>query len=427
MSDILSIYATIFGSLDTVVTVIRHTWFLILPPVLYKIFRLLWFDYVQDVYASSQEYDMVEIIPPKNVEQSPQLMESLFAGLQGTRITIPTYEEVCNGAMQPVFIFETVGTNGGVRFYLMLPTEVRDVFESHLYAQYPQAYVRDTEDYVDDIPALIPNKDWNVWGADMELLKPDPVPIKTWPHFEEDVTGKMIDPLSGMIEVMGRAKRGEYLCWQMMIEPLPESWHDTEGEKYVNELKGKSSPPSIGMLGKIALALTGFLGSGGGGGPSPAEEQPLEFRLSPGEKKVLEAIEENIGRYMFIVKMRMMYAARRDIFNKAMVFGYFGAMKQFADFNLNAFKPHVPSITYALYLFRHTRLRFKQRKLMYVYRKRKMSGVKFVMSDRELATIYHMPDMNVMAPAIARARSATATAPTNLPIPSEINAIIPTK
>ncbi len=426
MSDLFAIYGQIFGALDSVMTVVYYTWIFVLPPVLYKTFFALWMDYIQDIFATNTPYDTIEIIPPKNVERSPQPMESLFAGLQGSRITIPTYGEFCEGAMQPAISFEIVGTDHGVRFYVLLPSELRDVFESHLYAQYPDVHIRDVEDYVQNIPALIPNKDWDIWGADLELLKPDPVPIRTWQHFEEDVTGKMIDPLSGMLEVMSRARAGEYLVWQIIIEPLPEGWKD-EGAQYVEELKGKKAPPKIGAVGKLMLAVTGFLGSGSSGGGGDADDAPLEFRLSPVERKVLEAVEENIGRYMYRVKMRMVYAARRAVFNKAMVFGFFGAMKQFADFNLNAFKPHVPSITYALYLFREARLRFKKRKLMYTFSKRKMSGARFVLSDRELATVYHMPDMSVTTSAINRVDHSTkATAPHNLPTirPEDIDAIL---
>ena len=47
-------------------------------------------------------------------------------------------------------------------------------------------------------PKGAPNRDWDLFGADIEFTKPDPYPIKTYHYYEEDVTGKMIDPLAGL-------------------------------------------------------------------------------------------------------------------------------------------------------------------------------------------------------------------------------------
>lgn len=413
--EAFAVFGQLFDQFALIADVFRYVWFLLLPPILYYLFRPIWIEYIADVYADTVPFDMLEIIPPRNSERSPQPMESIFAGLQGTRSSIPTYDDLCLGVFPPSFSFEIVGNAGRVHFYVMLQRNFRPVFESHFYAQYPDVEIRDVADYMDDVPAIIPNKDWDVWGADIELLKPDPVPIKTWQHFEEDITGKMIDPMSGLIEVMGRARRGEYLCLQIIISPEPESWHK-EAMAYVDELKGRVVAKPKGLLARMVMAVTGFLAKEGDGGKSDSADAPLEFKLSPVERKVLEAVEENIGRYTFKVKMRMIYTARKEIFDKAMIAGFFGAMKQFADFNLNAFRPYDPSITYALYVFRKTRLRFLQHKLLRAYRKRKMSGKKFRLSDRELATILHMPDMSVVAPSITRSGTTKSTAPANLPI-----------
>ncbi len=420
MEEIIVIYKQLFSAIPHVADILRYVWFFILPPFLYKVFYIVWMDYANDVYLSNTPSDMLEIIPPHNTERSPQPMESVFAGLEGTSAYIPAYDELCMGVMPPTFNFEIVGTNGNVHFYVLLERRFRSVFESHFYAQYPDAEIHEARDYTGDVPAIVPNKNWDLWGADITLIKPDPIPIKTWQYFEEDITGKMIDPMAGLIEVMGHTRKAEHLWFQIIAEPMPESWHDQEGMAYVEELKGRKPAPKKGLIARFMMAITGFLSPGGDGSSASGEaDAPLEFRLSPGEKKVLEAIEENVGRYMFKVKMRMIYLARTEVFDKGLVAGFFGALKQFADFNLNAFKPYEPSITYALYVARKIRLRFRQHKILYSYRKRKMSGVKFVLSDRELATIYHMPDMSVVAPAIARSNITKSTAPANLPIPDD--------
>ncbi len=410
--EAFAVFGQLFDQIERVFDVFRYIWFFVLPPLLYMVFRPMWMGYIGDVRGESIDFQVIEIIPPRNIETSPQPMESIFAGLQGTRTTLSVYDELCLGGFNPAYSLEIVGTAGQVRFFVELQANTRAVFESHFYAQYPEVEIRDAEDYTRQIPAIVPNKNWDIWGSDIELVKPDPVPIKTWQHFEETVTGKMIDPMSGIIEVMGRARKGEHLWMQIIITPEPETWHK-EGMKYVDQLRGREVKPEMGMFGKMVMGMTGFLSKGGS--QEDKGDAPLEFKLSPGERKVLEAVEENVGRYMFRTKMRMIYVGRREVFDKSMVSGFFGGLKQFADFNLNSFKPYDWSMTYANYAFRKTRLRFRQRRLFHNYKRRKMSGNKFLLSDRELATVYHMPDMNVVAPAITRANVTQSGAPSNLP------------
>lgn len=394
-----------------------YVWFAVLPPILYWIFKIVWSDYATGAYIGNTPYDLLEIVPPRDTEKSPLSMELVLAGLEGVFATPSMYEEHALGMITSPFSFEFAATGGAVRIYARVPRKWHGLFEAHFYAQYPTAELVDVpQDYVDMVPRVLPNKNWKLWGSDIELVAPDPVPIKTWPEFEEDVTGKMLDPLAGLLELMGRTRRGEHMWLQIIAVAQKETTYNS-GKDYADALKGKAKAPAKGLIAKLVMLLTGFLAGEGEGGGAKKDESPIEFRLSPVEKKVLQAIEENIGRYMFQVKMRMVYTARNEVYNNAdMVSGFFGALKQFADFNLNSFKPGDQSKTKAQYLFKQTRLRFKQRLIIDRYRGRKTIGKKFFLSDRELATVFHMPDMTVVAPAMARTSASQGSAPANLPI-----------
>ena len=148
-------------------------------------------------------------------------------------------------------------------------------------------------------------------------------------------------------------------------------------------------------------------------------EQPLEFRLSPGQKKVLEALENNIGKQMFLTRMRHLYVSKRAVFSKTTgVSSFIGAIKQFNDFNLNSVKPDGGTKTYANYIFTEERLRFRQRRLLRRYRNRDSDpqSTRFMLSTEELATIFHIPDMAVTAPTLTRVAARRGGAPMNLPI-----------
>ncbi|HLD34432.1 MAG TPA: hypothetical protein VJB62_01065, partial [Patescibacteria group bacterium] len=57
-----------------------------------------------------------------------------------------------------------------------------------------------------------------------------------------------------------------------------------------------------------------------------------------------------------------------------------------------------------------------QRKIYNRYRNRNMDGALMVFSTKELATLYHFPDMGVKSPAIIRTESKLGAAPANLPV-----------
>ncbi|MFC1756496.1 hypothetical protein ACFLY1_00920, partial [Patescibacteria group bacterium] len=193
----------LFNSLKEVFVQLKGTWqtfsnvwFLVLPVPFYYLFKLLWMDHIQRKYAKSIKWDLLEIIPPKDIEKSPKPMEFIFNGMAGVMKTPSAVEQFIEGMFPVSFTLELVSIQGAVHFFVRTQKIFRNLIEANIYAQYPTAEIIEVADYVDEIPKIIPNKDWDLWGVDFELTKPDPYPIRTYTSFEEDITGTMIDPLS---------------------------------------------------------------------------------------------------------------------------------------------------------------------------------------------------------------------------------------
>lgn len=406
-------------------------WYIILPPILYGLFFLLWMQSRWGQSASKVKWILLEIIPSRDIEKSPQPMESVFAGLAGVVVTPTAFEEYILGFIPTAFSLEFVSTEGTVHFYIRTQAQFRSLVESHLYAQYPDIEIVEiAEDYIHGVPRTIPNKDWDLWGTDFELVKEDLYPIKTYKYFEESVTGKMIDPLSGLIETMGRVGPGQHVWLQFITTPIAEKTTRELLAVTVDKFLGRQKPDEIGVLkmffmdiwdvirhipSGVALSEPGFYSYAA----EKKDEQPLEFRLSPGEKEVLKALQANLGKQMFKVRMRLVYLGRRDNFSKAIgVTPIMGAIKQFSDQNLNGFKPNDDSKTYASYVMENQRLRYRQRRIFrrYITRDGDPGETKFILSSEELATVFHLPDMSVVAPTLARVSAKRGSAPTNLPI-----------
>ena len=323
------------------------------------------------------------------------------------------------GKITDRFSLELVGSEGQAHFYIRTQKKYRNLVESSIYAQYPDAEVVEVPDYTQNFPRVIPNRDWDLYGADFEFTKEDAYPIKCYDKFEEDITGTMIDPLAGLVEVMGALTSGQHIWYQFIVEALSET-HRKDEYALVQKIAGRNGSTSKGFFGHLIEVLThipkGIFGEVEFPGAAKVEQMPLEFKLTPVEKDVLKAIEENLGKNAFKTKLRFIYLGKREGFQKPYVSAFMGALKQFNDLNYNNFKFSDRSKTYANYFFTKPRVEFRKRLLYRRYKTRNMDGVKMILSTKELASLFHFPDMNVKAPSLQRTEAKRGTAPSNLPI-----------
>lgn len=429
-SILLQSVESMIEALSNIGRVAGSVWFLVLPPALYFVFKLLWMDHIQNEYIGSIKTVLLEIIPPRDVEKSPKIMETIFDGVAGVDKGPTIAETYVQGYLPPLISFEMVGDGStGSHLYVRTPASFRNLIEAYFYAQYPEIEIIEVPDYVDDIPKGAPNKEWELFGVDIEFTKPDPYPIKTYHYYEEDVTGKMIDPLAGLLESFGKLPPGQKLWFQIVITPLKPDYYNTGkallDEKIGRAAKAKSSSilsdalSSAGeMIANVPKAFFGPVELSSATQEKPEKKDFLEYQLTPVEKEVVKALESNIGRNVFGCRLRMMYVGKRKGFDRSFISAFFGGLKQFNDFNLNGFKPNDASKTYANYLYTFSRLRYRQRKILrrYKYRDPDSPVPLLALSTAELATLFHIPDMNVVAPSLSRISAKRGSAPSNLPI-----------
>jgi hypothetical protein len=425
MDILLSSLQQLGASIKQAGQALSYVWFIILPPLFYYLFKIIWMKHIQDKFWASPSWVVLEIIPPKNIEKSPKPMEALFIGFTGVEKSLNPVEIYIDGVFTDYMSLEIVGDSGSVHFYIRVMKKYRQLIEAHLYAQYPDVEILEVPDYVNDVPKIIPNSQWDSWGSDLKFSKDNAYPIKTYPHFEESVTGKMIDPLAGLIETMGKLGPNQKIWLQWIIQPTKISWAKEYGMPVAEKLKGREVEKEnilerlwddiADVFSNLIKALTEPVEFAT---KAEKDEQPLEFRLSPGEREVLKAMEENLGKPQFYVRPRYIYLGRRENLDKGVgVNAFFGAIRQFSDENSNGLKPDNTKTT-AYHIFIEPRLRYLQYKLLRRYRNRSMDGdvAKLVMSSEELATIFHLPDMNVLAPSLSHVEAKRGGAPSNLPI-----------
>ena len=232
-----------FGSMSAGFSLLGKVWFLVVP-FFFPLVKYVWREYIKRVYGEGVTYVLLEMLPPKELERSPKPMELFFTALSGTVKSFNAYDRYVEGMLPSFFTFEIVGDSGDIHFYIRCQKKFQYLVEAHLFAQYPGLEIFEVPDYTEEVPSTVPNNEWDLWGVEFEALKPDLYPIKTYDRFEEDVTGKMVDPLGGILEVLSKLPPGQKIWFQMVTwTPSPKSY--THLKDAIDEFVGKKKPLGV--------------------------------------------------------------------------------------------------------------------------------------------------------------------------------------
>ncbi len=347
---------------------------------------------------------------PAAVIQSPRAVEQIFTHLSGIYEKIGLYDKYWLGKKQKFFSLEIVSLEGYIQFLIRSPGEYRDLVEAAIYAQYPEAEITEVEDYVNILPEKIPDTRYDVAGVDFDLLEDDSYPIRTYSQFEHSLykDAPFIDPMAAILENFTRVGSGENLWMQLIVEPADNNWKKKGIELVKNLVSGKKAPPKPNAAQHVADFAEGILklawqiwNHNFSGSEKKKEENKNE--ISPDVKNAISGIEEKITKLGFKSRLRLLYCARKEIFNpKKCINGFIGSINQFYIANQNGFKSN--------FIDRESLVKaYKNRKI-------KLKSDPYMLNIEELATLWHFPMPTVKAPLIQKAGGKRSEPPTNLPV-----------
>ncbi|MBT6690734.1 hypothetical protein HOB10_00155 [Candidatus Parcubacteria bacterium] len=392
----------------------------------------VWLMRQQGKWFMTNKFVMLAIDVPKDTEQTPKAVEQLFATISGAHAMLNNKEIYLQGMFQLSFSFEIVSMDGYVQFLIRTPSHYRDLVESSIYSQYPDAEITEVEDYVHTAPDKYPNETHKIWGSEIIPVMKEALPIKTYRHFEDmSAEEKFKDPLASLLETMSKVQQGEQVWLQFLVKPTGFEWvKKSMAEAY--KIAGKKVATKSSFFSKITKPVTDllFLSSGesmfyfsdatGSASSNKKDDMPsMMLHLTPGEKSMIEAIEEKAGKIGFDVKIRLIYISPIEQYNAArVVSSVFGSIKQFNTLDLNALKPDPGTKTKINYLFIKYRERLRRERLMRGYKNR--SGIAghnwFVLNIEELASLWHFPSKYIKTPMLQRTESKKSEAPASLPL-----------
>lgn len=394
----------------------------------------LYLDYIQGKYIAKTKYILLAIDVPKNNEQTPKAVEHIFSHFHGLHKNPNRKEKYIEGYVQPTVSVELVSIGGFIQFVIRCPEANRDIIEAAIYAQYPDAEISEVEDYSQDIPAIFPNDDFDLWAAEIAMVAPDFYPIKTYPLWEHSLTQTFLDPMASLLEVAGRLQAGEQFWIQWVLEPADLSkWRD-KGLALINKLIGAKTKKKGGPLESLAQGpgvllqgtyetLTRTLLEPGESSQRREKDEPpsLMQHLAPNVRAVVESVGIKVSKIGFRVKGRIVYLGQKDQFNKARIPGFWGALKQYAALDLNGFKPDSKMKTARVYFFVDRRVNQLKRKILlgYKYRSIWRGRRTFVLNIEELASLWHFPVMTVKAPLVKKTEAKRGEPPVTLPLGDE--------
>ena len=397
----------------------------------------LWQNYRQDQFIAGIKWVLLEIQVPRDVIKTPAAMELIFSNAFYHKSGKGFWEEFMIGAPWLWFSLEIVSIDGKVHFYIRTPSRIRDLVETQIYAQYPQAKVVEVEDYAFKIPQYKKDGDWNMWGCEFTKEKHDVQTIRTYRQMEEMKSGTKeefkVDPITPVIEYLGSLPKGQQVWIQIIVRQSIK--------KYRSNISGKNVNFDNYAEEHIRNVLKPFIrvhAKSGIGGMDATEIRPPGF-LEDSIKLWLS----NLKQIHFDCGIRMVTLADKklhdiDSFNNLrrasrLVFRQYSQpySNELSRINstqfdapwsdptglaLTALKRRVLNF-YRTRTFFHPPLQFsiKYPKVFSMFFPSGSPQI-FVLSNEELATIFHFPGMVSEAPSFKRIESKIAKPPSNLPI-----------
>ena len=433
-------------------------WWIWIPWFLLHLFKGFWLKWRRNLYIGKLEWVLLEVTPPRDIKKTAQAMEQFFNGLHGTIGSKNWWERNISGEVQRWTSMEMVSLGGEIHFFIRVFSGHRNIVESNIYAQYPEAEIKEVPDYVNSVPDDIPSEDYMLWGTEYILTKEDAYPIRTYFEFEKEATSEeqRIDPIATTMEIMSRLAPSEQIWIQTLVRPVGDAWQK-KGEELRDKLVGRKPNKKEGFIRQEVTGwknagksvshhlVTGNPLEGNAGGGEEKKDTPFLWTTTKGEQEAIAAIERNISKLGFDTIIRFVYIAPRDIYHRPNANAINGAYKQYSTQDLNGFKASGKISTDIIdYWFQLKNLRqnYRPRRVFADYKKRDfiqhsasipylkphlferlpilkwffIRSKPFVLNTEELATIYHFPVETVKAPLMPKIEARKKEPPIGLPV-----------
>ncbi|MCF7846778.1 MAG: type IV secretion system DNA-binding domain-containing protein [Candidatus Gracilibacteria bacterium] len=363
---------------------------------------------------------VLRLAVPRMNERGPMAFEQILASLHGL-----LSREMKRSGDESVS-FEIAQVNGKIHFYIVCPGHLRTLISSQFFAQYPSVEIETVPNYF--VKKLINGK--KVLATSLEPYNPWVFPFKRHPQFDDSTSREFEDPLGAITSAISHLNhKSDAAVVQFVIKPVGSRWEEAAENALQHYIRGglwrwnsiesfyqwarlnpkrwvRLARAPIWRLIHLFLGWSGKMFSGGRQDRGEDEGGEMDERTSSSRhdrETVYSAAFDKISRLAFATNIRMLYVHSDDevLHAEAKLREIAGTFHQFDLPQLNKFDVGDFARSQKSKLFRN------------IIERR--ADDPFILSQEELATMFHLPTKSVTTPKITWVDSPKLEPPTDLP------------
>lgn len=374
-----------------------------------------WKIYIFSLGYYKTKFILMEMKVPREITRSPRAMELALTALWASSGETTFIRRHWRGQVRPYYALELASFGGDVHMYIWCAEGDKNVFESALYAYYPEVELHEVEDYAQKF-VHDPSK-YSYFCTDHVLWpRNDAYPIKTYVDFELDKDPKeefRVDPIAQVMESLSNLKPQEQ-AWVQIHITMSKDHRRKPGTLFgVEDRFAGMIKDEVEEIRKKAMDVPGKGGTEQGRFPHPTWSQTEQIR----------AMERHLGKLPFNVGFRAVYIAEKAYFNGGSYNGIRWIWRPMGlPGYLNMLRPKnwTNTMDYPWQDFGGFRAELLVRRFLDAYRRRSYFyppwvSDHYMMSPEAIATLWHPPSSAVAAPGLQRIPATKAEPPSNLP------------
>lgn len=389
-----------------------------LPVILLISMWKTWKIYLFSLNYFKTKFIVLEMKVPRDITRSPRAMELALTALWASSGETTFIRRHWRGQVRPYYALEIASFGGDVHFYIWCAEGDKNVFESAIYAYYPEVELHEVEDYAQKF-VHDPSK-YSYFATD-HILSPkkntDAYPIKTYVDFELDKDPKeeyRVDPIAQVVENLSNLKPQEQ-AWVQINLTMSKDHRRKKGtffgveDRWIAMIKEEVENIRYDAMKK----------------PKGKAEDPLGNFPHPtwSQTEQIRTMERHMGKVPFNVGFRAIYIAEKAYFNGGSYNGIRWIWRPMGTPGyLNMLRPKnwTNSIDYPWQDFNGFRSDLIVRRFLDAYRRRSFfyppwATPYYLMSPEAIATLWHPPSRAVASPGLQRIPATKAEPPSNLP------------
>ncbi len=324
----------------------------------------------------------------KDAKEVFGLMEQLYDGLSAWREE-NWWRRFVYGS--PYLVLEIANSHFSreIAFYVACPRGYVGILEKLIHGLYPNAQIEEAVDY------NIFNPQGMTMGGYLKLTQDKFLPIKTYQRMAGDPINSLVNSLTKLKET------GEGAAIQIVIQPVRKKFSSRifsitkeMTQKGISYSAAKFHQSFFYQLVSFFNLLTYS---------NPKNEQTLKTESSQTKQELIKLIEEKGSQNLFWVNARLLASAENKVRAEQIFQELASVFTQFNEPLANSWR-----------VIKNSKQALK--KLVYQFSFRLFNQAQAnLLSSKEMATMFHFPKEEILAPQIKIAKAKTASAPNNLP------------